>query len=90
MNEQGMLIIYRSPDGADAWEPVKTVDVPEWIKSPEVMGRIVNGEVCQNEPGSDWFMARYVMSADDFMIVGAAQEKRERKNLKRSHDSAPS
>ena len=44
---EARLTILRSPDGETNWTPVSPEDVPEWLKAPEVMGRLVNGEMAQ-------------------------------------------
>ena len=44
---KSMLIIYRSPNGEDSWEPVKPEDVPDWVKAPDVMAHLVAGEMAQ-------------------------------------------
>ena len=41
------LIILRSANGEDGWTPVKPDDVPAWLKEPDVMGRLVAGEMAQ-------------------------------------------
>jgi hypothetical protein len=32
---------------ANVWAPVEPSEVPEFIKEPETMGRLIKGEVCQ-------------------------------------------
>jgi hypothetical protein len=41
------LIILRSANGEDDWTPVKPEDVPDWLKDPVVMGRLVAGNMAQ-------------------------------------------
>lgn len=40
------LVIYKSDDGKK-WAVVKPEDVPDWIKNPDVMHHLVNGETAQ-------------------------------------------
>ncbi len=80
---QARLVIYRSPTGRDNWEPVNQSEVPDWVKEPRVMGRLVAGEMCCDtqigDKGSDWYMARKVVSKEEL----AAQERREKRQAKR-------
>lgn len=76
--KQIALVIYHSSNGRDNWTPVMFDSVPEWVKEPEVMGRLVAGEQCmdakQGDRGSDWYMAKRIVSVEDrAMIEGAFQ-----------------
>ena len=42
-----MMIVYRSPDGEKDWTMVPPADVPDWVKAPDVMGRLVRGEMAR-------------------------------------------
>ena len=61
---QATLIIYRSAHGRGDWSPILPTEVPEWLKVPDVMGRLVAGEVCmkcdEGDKGSEWYMAEQV------------------------------
>ena len=58
---QAKLVIYKSPNGRDHWEPVMQADVPSWVRATEVMGRLVAGEACmdaaEGDSGSAWYRA---------------------------------
>lgn len=58
---QGTLIIYASVNGDDPWHPLIAEEVPEWVKSPDTLGRMVAGEMCCNaaegDKGSLWYRA---------------------------------
>ena len=41
------LVILRSANGEDDWTPVKPEDVPDWLRDPDVMGRLVAGNIAQ-------------------------------------------
>ena len=41
------------PDGN--WAGIPSVDVPEWAKAEDVMGKMMNGLACQN--GGMWYRA---------------------------------
>lgn len=42
------IVVLCSADlDANVWTPVEPSEVPEFIKEPETMGRLVKGEVCQ-------------------------------------------
>ena len=77
------LVIYRSPTGRDNWEPVAQHEVPDWVKEPRTMGRLVAGEMCCDtqigDKGSDWYKASRVVSKEEV----AAQERREKRQAKR-------
>lgn len=58
---QGLLVILKSDNGRDGWTPVMPEDVPEWVKAPDNMARLVAGEMCmkpdEGEKGSAWYRA---------------------------------
>jgi hypothetical protein len=58
------LIVWRSadPDGGQ-WDPVMPGLVPPAIKHPDVMGRLVGGEIAQVEDDKFWYRAE--RSADE-------------------------
>lgn len=55
---EAFLLVLKSPNGRDKWEPVHKADLPAWI-TDKVMGRMVAGEMAMDpteEPkGSDWY-----------------------------------
>ncbi len=63
---QAVLIVYKSENGRDNWQPVLPADVPEFVKRPDVMGSLVAGEECmdaaQGSAGSPWYRAIKVTS----------------------------
>lgn len=81
---QAHLVIYRSPNGRDGWAPVKPDEVPEWVKQPDNVARMVAGEMCmkadEGDKGSDWYIG---IRVEELQAMAKAQEKRERKNEKR-------
>lgn len=86
--DYGTLILYRSKDDCESWNPVKVVEIPKWVKelSPAVIARMVDGEALQDttsETGSDWFILKRVVSPTDEARMQAAQAKRERKQRRR-------
>ena len=80
---QAKLIVYRSATGRDNWEPLNQSEVPDWVKEPRTMGRLVAGEMCCDtqigDKGSDWYRAVKVVSKEE----AAAQERREKRQAKR-------
>lgn len=51
-----VLIILRSLDGEDNWEPVMPKDLPKFVSRPDIIRRLVDGEMCQLESQSPyWF-----------------------------------
>ena len=74
------LVILASANGRDGWRLVLPADVPEWLKGPETMGRLMRGESamkpCEGEAGSDWYAA---LPLDDAGRILSAIAKRERR-----------
>lgn len=89
--KSAVCIIYKSPDGENNWTPVKPEDVPGWIKEPDVMARLVKGEMARNdrsallvpEDARPWYRAHVVTPATEVDRIMAAEVKRKRKNAKR-------
>jgi hypothetical protein len=84
---QANLIIVRSPNGRDGWEPVPPAEVPTWVKSPDNIAHLVAGEMCmkrdendRTDKGSDWYRA---ISVDDAIAVNKALAKRKRREQRR-------
>lgn len=77
--KQAVLVVYESANGRDNWKPLQAADVPEWVRHPDIMGRLVGGEECmdaaQGDKGSKWYRASRAVSKAEF----DAQEKRQRK-----------
>lgn len=74
------LVILASKNGRDGWAPVLPADVPEWVKDPLNVDRLVKGETCmkcdEGPKGSPWYRG---MSIDDFRRWQKAEAKRDRK-----------
>ena len=76
------LVVYRSTNGRDGWQPVSESQVPDWVKEPAVIGRMMQGEQCmdpRSTSGSDWFKAQRVITQAE----KDAQERREQRQAKR-------
>jgi len=77
--KQAVLVIYRSANGRDGWQPVMQHDVPEWVKEPSIMGRLVAGEQCmdvaEGDAGSYWYRAVPVVSKPEQTMVNTAVEQ---------------
>lgn len=58
-NKAAWMVIESSPIGKDdsIWTPVMPEDLPEWVKDPEVMGKMRNGEKVSMNPdkGTVWY-----------------------------------
>jgi hypothetical protein len=58
------MIIYRSPNCRDDWTPVLPQDVPDWVRDPDNLAQLVEGNACCDpalgEAGSDWYRAEVV------------------------------
>jgi hypothetical protein len=61
---QAYLIVFVSKDGETDWHPLRWDEVPEWVKHPDNMARLVDGDMCQDptqgEAGSSWYKAERV------------------------------
>jgi len=68
-----VLVIYKSENGRDNWQPVAQKDVPAWVKEPKTIGRLIKGEACmkadEGKNGSEWYRARSVVSARDKRVM---------------------
>lgn len=55
------LVVYCSDDGRTGWHPIRHAEVPAWVKAPDVMARLADGEECmdcaQGVAGSKWYRA---------------------------------
>ena len=62
---QAMLIVSVSKDGENDWHPLRWDEVPEWVKHPDNMARLVDGEMCQAKKlvdgESSWYKADRVV-----------------------------
>ena len=74
--KQAKLIVYRSENGRDNWEPVTADSLPAFVKNPDVMGRLVAGEQCmdagEGARGSAWYRAVRVVNQHERAIVQGA------------------
>lgn len=88
---QARLVILESPNGRDHWRPLKPDEVPEWLKAPEVMAKLVEGEMAQRKKSDagvvlpetmPWYRAQPATD-EDVRAMLAAVEKRDRRMAKR-------
>lgn len=82
----GVLVILTSPNGIDGWTPVKPDDVPSWVKDPDIVARMVDGEACMDdtqESGTNWFLALPMPTPQDIAAYQAAQIRRAERRQKR-------
>lgn len=49
-------VIMRSING-EHWIPVEVSEVPAFIKAPDTLGRLLNGEACQGPQSDVWYGA---------------------------------
>jgi len=58
---QALCVIYSTTDEGETWFPVLPENVPEWVKSPDVMANMLAGEYAQNtEFPLAWYRAERV------------------------------
>jgi hypothetical protein len=59
--KQARLVILESENGRDGWKPLMPEQVPEWVKHPDNLARLVAGEMCMDptkgDKGSPWYRA---------------------------------
>lgn len=63
-----LLVIYASPDGRMDWKPVPANLVPDWIKDPDTIGKLLEGNMCQSPNSASrtvWYRAVRVMSPEE-------------------------
>lgn len=49
------LVIMTADDENGPWTQLKSEAVPGWVKDPDVMGRMVNGEMVRTD--GPWYLA---------------------------------
>lgn len=78
--QQASLVILSSDTGRGPWEPVLPAEVPEWVKAPDNIAKMMQGEACmkcdEGERGSLWYAA---LPFADYERLMKAQAKRERR-----------
>ena len=82
----GTLVIFASDNGMDGWVPVLPAEVPEWMKDPDNLARLIDGEACQNlseASGEKWFIALRLPTAQDLEAYSMAAAKRAMRQAKR-------
>lgn len=56
-----VLVILRTLDPDGEWELVRPEDVPDFVKDPATIKRLVAGEICQDETqGPHWYRAEEI------------------------------
>lgn len=63
---EATLIIFKSKNGRDGWEPVLPADVPEFVKKPTTIGRLVEGQMAMNPQDGEnaWYRAEQLPKED--------------------------
>lgn len=90
MEKQAMVVILRSETGRGGWQLVPPAEVPEWVKNPECMARLVEGrqsamKADEGDKGSAWYMAR---CPEEAAAIINAQLRRARKMARRAIEQA--
>lgn len=61
---EALIVVWKSANGREDWEPVLPDDVPAWVKEPHRMAKMIEGDmICdptEGESGSDWYRAEKV------------------------------
>ena len=66
---QARLVIYRSEDGKQNWTPCPLGEVPEWVKEPDTLGKMVEGEMAFNPEAPDYWFAALKCEDDQPHVV---------------------
>lgn len=77
----GTLIIYSSPNGESDWTSVKPGDVPDFVKDPDVLARLVDGDACADTSEGEatvWYAAQRVLTEDEQSTLRNILEERRR------------
>ena len=43
-----ILVFFESPNGADNWKPVEREQIPDWLRDPDIVDRMMAGEKVRN------------------------------------------
>ncbi|MFA7269927.1 MAG: hypothetical protein WC073_11330 [Sterolibacterium sp.] len=67
--KQAVLVIYESVNGRDNWIPRMPAELPEWVRHPDIIGRLVAGQMCMDptigDKGSNWYRAERVLTPEE-------------------------
>ena len=81
--KKALFVILASENGRDGWRPVKHDDLPQWLLDPDVLGRLVNGDVamkCDEWPkGSLHYRAIVYPGAQQAARINTALKAREKR-----------
>lgn len=50
-----LIVVFRSPDGEKDWQIIAPAEVPEFVKDPDTMGRLMAGDIVRNVDVSQWW-----------------------------------
>lgn len=85
------MVVFRSPNGRDQWKAIKPAEVPEFLKHPDTMARLVTtGEMVMDPRVSEWWYRVEKVPSKQVIqrIVGNAQRHAKiaaRKRRRRAH-----
>lgn len=48
MDVEHILVFFASPNGIDNWKPVERDLIPEWLRDPDIVDRLMAGEQVVN------------------------------------------
>ena len=48
MDTAHFLVFFRSVNGGDGWEPVEREHIPDWLRDPGIVDRLMAGEQVVN------------------------------------------
>ncbi|MDA8260571.1 MAG: hypothetical protein M0Z99_33890 [Betaproteobacteria bacterium] len=48
MELEHILVFFESQDGVRDWKPVDREQIPDWVRTPEIIDRLIAGEKVRN------------------------------------------
>lgn len=84
--KRAKLIILASDNGRDNWAMVPPFEVPEWVKTPENIGKMMRGVDCmkadEGDKGSKWYRA---IRLSDYRHIIKQEQRAQRKAKRQLH-----
>lgn len=57
----GHLVILVAETDEGPWTPMRPIDVPNWLKHPDIMGEMAAGNMCHDpKQGPQWYRAEKI------------------------------
>lgn len=56
-NDVERLVILKTENEGETWHPLEYKDVPDWVKHPDTIAFMRDGEYVQKDGEAVWYMA---------------------------------